>query len=73
FSLPQAQRWFEWQGGSVMDSGPSVTVDAVLGEDEAIGSAIGPRVWVQVRVRGWLPGPTRLRPAASVARQQVDM
>jgi hypothetical protein len=42
--------------GSVM--GPSVTVDAVLGEDEAIGSAISPRVCVQVRVRGWLPGPT---------------
>jgi hypothetical protein len=36
--------------GSVMDSGPSVTVDVVLGEDEAIGLAIGPRVCVRVTV-----------------------
>ncbi|KAI0286220.1 hypothetical protein BC826DRAFT_972768 [Russula brevipes] len=49
-------------------------VAAVLGEDEANGSAMGPRVCVRVWVRGWLPGPsTRLHPAASVARRQVDM
>jgi len=64
--------------GGWMNSGPqaSVTVATVLGKDEAIGSAMGPRVCVRVRVRvqGWLPGPsTRLHPAASAARRQVDM